>query len=151
MQSYIFDFRKSTSFMTKGWNKEFDVADLGANCFYIALVDDNCANNFSDCINADGQLIYNESHMVMAECELEYDVVRDSVENIVLADDCSFEFAEDELLPDSFNMKGAFLLVDDRYVMGYSINNYSVNITTQMVFEKGLIFYNVIEGGLSGE
>ena len=28
------------------WNKEFDVEDIGTNCFYIVLVDEVCDNNF---------------------------------------------------------------------------------------------------------
>ena len=136
--------------MMKKWNKEFDVEDMGANCFYIVLVDDNCEDNFSDCVNADGQLIYDESHMLTAECELAY-VVDNNKESIVLNEDCIFDFAEDSSLPDSFKFKGAFLVTDARYAMGYSINQYSLELTTQLVFEKDLRFFDVLEAVSDGE
>ena len=132
------------------WNKEFDVEDIGGNCFYIVLVDDNCEDNFSDCVNADGQLIYDESHMITAECELAYDV-SDTRESIILNADCIFDFAEDDSLPDSFKFKGAFLVTDARYVLGYSINQYSLEITTQMIFEKDLRFFGIVESVSNGE
>lgn len=148
MQSYIFDFRKSTTFLKK-WNKEFDVEDFGNSTFYIVLVDENCNDNFSECINQDGQLIYDNTHSIKSECELSY-VVNDNTESIVLAADCTFDFNGEDY-PTSFNMKGAFLVNEDNYVLGYSINQYAIYITTQMIFEQGLTFYDIVEGILDGE
>lgn len=125
--------------------------NIGTNCFYIVLVDDICDDNFSDCINQDNQLKYSNNHYVSAECELKHEV-NGEVESIILNEDCTFTFDGEGTNPESFNMKGAFLTTDSGYVMGYSINQYSINITTQMIFEKGLIFYDIIEGsGIDGE
>ena len=131
------------------WNKEFDVEDMGTNCFYIVLVDDECDNNFSDCINQDGQLRYSNQHYISVECELKY-TINNNAEQIALADDVTFDF-DGTTYPESFNMKGAFLTTDSGYVMGYSINQYSINITTQMIFEKDLIFFDMVEGVSNGE
>ena len=147
MQSYIFDFRKSPTFLKK-WNKEFDVEDLGNGSFYIALVNDSCADNFSECVDSDGILIYSDEALFNG-CSLEY-VVNGNTESIKLAEDCTFTFDDTEY-PPRFNMKGAFLINEDHYVMGYSINQYSIPITTQMIFEAGLSFYDIVEGVLDGE
>ena len=107
MQSYIFDFRKSPTFMRK-WNREFDVEDLGNSTFYIVLVDENCPNNFSECVDpTTGELIFQEGQYIHAECELDY-VIDGNVETIVLNEDCTFDF-DGTTYPESFKMKGAFL------------------------------------------
>ena len=147
MQSYVFDFKKNPSLMSK-WNKEFDVEDIGTNCFYIVLVDDICDDNFADCLD-DGQLRYSDGHTIKAECSLEY-VINNNAESIVLDGDVTIDFADEEFT-DGFKMKGAFLTTDSGYILGYSINQFSINITTQMIFEDGLTFFDVIEGGLNGE
>ena len=48
-------------------------------------------------------------------------------------------------------MKGAFLTTYDDYVLGYSINQFSITITTQMIFEDGLTFYDIVDGVYNGE
>lgn len=131
------------------WNKEFDVEDIGTNCFYIVLVDDVCDDNFSDCINSDGQLRYSESNMISASCSLEY-VTNNTVESIKLDGDVTIDFV-DEGFTDGFKMKGAFLTTDSGYIMGYSINQFSINVTTQMIFEDGLTFYDIVDGVYNGE
>ena len=68
----------------------------------------------------------------------------------MLDDDVTFEF-DGETYPESFDMKGAFLTTADGYVLGYSINQFSLTITTQMIFEKDLVFFDIIEGVLNGE
>ena len=148
MQSYIFDFKKSTKFLKK-WNKEFDVEAFDSSTFQITLVDGECANNFSDCVDSDGQLIYTSTHSISAECELDY-VVQDNTESIVLKEDCTFDF-DGETYPTSFKMKGAFLTTDTGFVLGYSINQYTLEITTQMIFEKDLTFFDIVEVVSDGE
>lgn len=149
MQSYIFDFKKNTSLMRKGWNKEFDVGDMGASSFHIVLVDGNCKDNFSECVDSDGKLIYSNSQKISQECELVY-VATGNTESLVLNEDCTFEFNGEDY-PESFKFKGAFLTTDENYVLGYSINQYSLQITTQMKFEKGLVFFDITEGVFDGE
>ena len=148
MQSYIFDFRKSPTFLKK-WNKEFDVEDFDNSTFYIVLVNDVCADNVSECIDNNGQLVYSGSNIISNSCELEY-VINGNTESIALKEDCTFTF-DDTTYPAHFNMKGAFLVNEDNYVLGYSINQYSLYITTQMIFEAGLIFYSIVESVLDGE
>jgi len=132
----------------KKWNKEFDVEDIGTNCFYIVLVDDNCADNFSDCINQEGKLIYTNNQRISQECELAY-VTNRNTESIVLNADCTFEF-DGVTYPESFKFKGAFLTTDSGFIMGYSINLYSLEITTELTFEKDLVFYDIVEGVSNG-
>lgn len=141
MQSYIFDFRESPSFRRK-WNKEFDIEAMGETCFNIVLVDGNCDDNIEDCLNADLQLKYDESNMKQESCSLEYHVNSQYNDSIRLSSAVTFELGEE-----MFEMKGAFITTDSGYVMGYSINNYSVNITNQMIFEKDFVLWDIVEGG----
>lgn len=120
--------------------------DIGTNCFYIYIVDDICEDNIEDCINADGQLLYDDNvHVLKQECTLEY---VESVENgyINLDGDVTFTFGES-----NFSMKGTFLVTDNGYVIGYSINTSSLNVTTSLIFEDGLTFFSLVDGDLSGE
>lgn len=124
------------------WNKEFDVENIGTNCFNIVLVDDVCDDNFSDCINPDGQLKYDtELHCKSVECSLVY-----SNDKIVLGADAVINFNDD-----SFDMKGVFLTTDSGYIMGYCINQVSLTVTNSMTFEEGFIFYDIVEGACNGE
>lgn len=120
--------------------------DIGTNCFYIVLVDDECADNIEDCLNSDKQLVYTEEHLKSVECYLEY--IEETADNakIVLKDDTTLLFGENEM----FRMKGAFLTNDNGYVMAYSINTSSLTVTNQMIFEDGLEFFEIIEGELNG-
>ena len=56
-----------------------------------------------------------------------------------------------ETYPTSFKMKGAFLTTDTGFVLGYSINQYTLEITTQMIFEKDLTFFDIVEVVSDGE
>lgn len=125
------------------WNKEFDVEDIGTNCFYIVLVDSVCDDNISDCLNNDGQLVYEESDMISADCSLAFNNVNSEVSIISLDGSVTFTFGEGE----TFDMKGIFITNDAGYVLGYTINPSTVTISNQMIFEDGLIFWDIVEGG----
>lgn len=148
MQSYIFDFRKSPSLIQK-WNKEFDVEEIDTTCFYLYLLDDICYDNIKQCLDSEGKFIFTNTqmtaHSVNQPCYLKSTHVTDTIDNIILKDDVTFTFGEN-----NFAMKGAFLVTDSGYVMGYSINTYSVNVTNQMIFEAGLEFFEIIEGAYNG-
>ena len=145
MQSYIFDFKKSPSFFRKGWNKKFDVDDLSNETINIVLVDDICDDNISDCINGEGELIYSSPNILSENCTLNFVDEDENRSYIQLDDDVTFELEET-----NFNMKGAFLTTSDGYVIGYSINQYSLNITNAMIFEKDLIFFDIVESVING-
>lgn len=145
MQSFIFDFKKSPTFFTKGWNKKFDVDDLSNETINIVLVDDICDDNISDCIDSGGELIYTSSNTLSENCTLNFVEEDENRCYIQLDDDVTFDLDND-----NFSMKGAFLTDSSGYVIGYSINQYSLNITNEMVFEKDLIFFDIVEGVLNG-
>ena len=149
MQSLIFDFKKSPTFFKK-WNKEFDVEDIISDSdtinadFNIVIVDDVCDDNIEDCIDSNGELVYSSPHILSKTCALDYK--EEGLERcyISLNQDVTFDF--EELSVENFSLKGAFLTTEGGYVLGYSINQYSLNVTYQMIFEEGLIFFDIIEG-----
>ena len=138
MQSFIFDFRKSPTFFQK-WNKEFDVEDIGSNCFYLVLVDDICADNIDDVLTEDGQISYSNTHLLKKQCFLEYTQIDNDHSEITLDGEVEITLAN------PFNMKGAFLTNDAGYVMGYSINTSSLQISEAIIFEDGLRFWTMGE------
>ena len=144
MQSYIFDFKKSPSFVRK-FNKEFDVEDIDTKCFYLVLLDDLCLDNLSDCLNSEGKLNFTDEQMQIHSQEKEVNLVYSESEDYVgiisLKEDTTFEFGDT-----NFRFKGAFLRTNSGYVLGGSVNTYSVNITNQMIFEKDLKFFEIVEG-----
>lgn len=123
--------------------------EIGATCYYLILLDDICEDNIEDCLNEDKQLKYTDAqmqaHSKIAQCNLTYTDNNVDVARIVLDGDVVFNFNED-----NFAFKGAFLVTNAGYVMGYSINPYSVNVTNQMIFEDGLKFYEIVEGAING-
>ena len=131
------------------WNKEFDVEEIETTCFSLYLLDDICPDNIGQCLDSDGKFSFNDTemteHSVSQSCYLTSNHVSDTVDNITLRDDVTFTFGDS-----NFAMKGAFLVTDSGYVMGYSINTYSVNVTNQMIFEAGLEFFEIIEGAYNG-
>ena len=137
MQSLIFDFKKSPYFFRK-WNKEFDVEDIETNCFYIILVDDSCEDNIEENLNQDHQLIYDSEHMIREECLLKYEET-DTNEDITLDGDVEITLESD------FKMRGCFLCADSGFVLGYSINTYSLNISSAITFEDGLFFFSLTD------
>ena len=145
VESVVLDFDKSPTFMKK-WNKEFDVEDIGTNCFYIVLIDDVCDDNISDVLDAENKIKYDEEHLLSLECTLKYEDDGDT-SYVSLDGDVTHTFAEGE----SFNMKGVFVTNESGYVMGYSINQYSFNINNQFIMDDGLKLWTISEAKLNGE
>lgn len=141
----VFDFDKSPSFYRK-WNKEFDVEDINSNCFYIVIVDDICEDNINDCINNDGQLLYSESsHVLKEECSLMYSETSNGDNaDIRLNGTVTFNLSSD------FSLKGIFIVNDSGYVLGSSINTYSLNVSDALTLEDGLYFWSLVEGVING-
>lgn len=149
MQSLVFDFKKSPTFFQR-WNKEFDVEDLDGNgvinaTFKIVIVNDVCEDNIEDCINNSGQLIFTSPNALSETCSLKYSREGLEREYISLNGDVTFEFEDT-----NFSLRGAFLTTNSGYVLGYSINQQSLNVTNEMIFEDTLIFFDILEGVIDG-
>ena len=145
VESCILDFDKSPSFMQK-WNKEFDVEDIGTDCFYIVLIDDICEDNISDVLDNENKISYSEEHLLSLPCNLKYEDDGDNA-YISLDGTVTHTFESDE----RFNMKGVFVTNQSGYVMGYSINQYSMNISNQFILDDGLKLWSILEGRVNGE
>lgn len=132
----------------KKWNKEFDVEEIETTCFSLYILDDLCYDNIESCLNSEGKFVFTDAqmqeHSLNQSCYLRIDEVGNDTSAIVLNEDVTFELGES-----MFPMKGMFLVTDSGFVMGYSINTYSVNVTNQMIFKKDLIFWNIVEGAIN--
>ena len=145
VESVVLDFDKSPSFMMK-WNKEFDVEDIGTNCFYIVLIDDICDDNITDVLDVENKIKYDEEHLLPLKCNLKYEDDGDT-SYVSLDGNVTHTFAQGK----SFNMKGVFVTNESGYVMGYSINQYSFNINNQFIMDDGLKLWTILEAKLHGE
>ena len=142
LDSFIFDFEKSPTFFKK-WNKEFDVENLGSGTFNIVLVGDECPNNIEDCLN--GTALQSFSDTLTESVDLIFDEIDRDTFSIKVDGDVVFDIGEDN----NFSLKAAFLTSSNtttNYVMGFSINQNSINVSNEVIFEDGLVFWSVAEG-----
>lgn len=124
---------------------------MESSSFNIYLLNDICYDNIEQCVDENtGKFVFSseqlQANSLVLPCQLELKYIDNDVSDIVLKEDTEHTFDADE----NFAMKGAFLVTDEGYVMGYSINSQSVNITNRIIFEKGLTFWNIVEGVLNG-
>lgn len=142
LDSFIFDFEKSPTFFKK-WNKEFDVENLGSGTFNIVLVGEECPNNIEDCLN--GTALQSFSNALTESVDLVFDEIDRDTFSIKVDGDVVFDIGEDN----NFPLKAAFLTSSNtttNYVMGFSINQNSINVSNEVIFEDGLVFWSVAEG-----
>lgn len=142
LDSFIFDFEKSPTFFKK-WNKEFDVENLGSGTFNIVLVGEECPNNIEDCLN--GTALQSFSNALTESVDLVFDEIDRDTFSIKVDGDVVFDIGEDN----NFSLKAAFLTSSNttsNYVMGFSINQNSINVSNEVIFEDGLVFWSVAEG-----
>ena len=142
LDSFIFDFEKSPTFFKK-WNKEFDVDNLGSGTFNIVLVGEECPNNIEDCLN--GTALQSFSNALTESVDLVFDEIDRDTFSIKVDGDVVFDIGEDN----NFSLKAAFLTSSNttsNYVMGFSINQNSINVSNEVIFEDGLVFWSVAEG-----
>ena len=135
------------------WNKEFDVEDIGTDCFYIVLIDDVCDDNISDVLDIENKISYSEEHLLQLPCNLKYE---DDGDNAYISIDgtvtLTFPYTDaHHTAIEDFNMKGVFVTNQSGYVMGYSINQYSMNISNQFILDDGLKLWSIMEGKYYGE
>ena len=140
MQSFVLDFDKSPSFW-HDWNKKFCIDDFDSDEFKVVLVDDICKDNISECLT-NGILKYkdNTDNILEASCNLKY-TESDDYDDLYIQLDGDVVFT----LESDFSLKGLFIVNQDYYVMGASINTYSVNIATELTIEDGLYLWSLIE------
>lgn len=149
-QSLIFDFHCVDDFFEKrlniGFNLISDMAHMEdgeivtpATDKFNIVISSYSSNEVSDCIKSDGTI--NTSNVDISknvDCGLSW-----IDGNIFLTDDAIINLSVDEILP----VKSIFLRnKSSGVVLGYSINTSSFDVTNQVQFDKGTVFWSLSNG-----
>lgn len=134
IQSFTFDFKRSPSFFER-WNLDFLISNMNGTTknFKIVIAGD-CHDNIEDNLTNNRTLNSSVTSKREVTCALKWED-----EAISLGTDVEFTIG-DSVIP----LKGVFLTTSSGYVMGYSINMSSFNITNKLKFDKGTIFYSIV-------
>lgn len=153
-QSIIFDFHHTKDFFEKRWNVGFSVIDdmthkedgetitpNGANSKFQLVISSYCSNEIDDCIvssdsSSDGTInTTNVDVTKSVDCGLSW-----IDGNIFLTDDATINLTTDEILP----IKSIFLRKKSNgVVLGYSMNTTAFEVTNQVQFNEGTIFWSL--------
>ena len=144
-QSYIFDFSRVPSFF-EHFNIDFNISDMdGSSAKFQLVIAEYGGDNIDEYLDASGCLdtdIISVDTILVKDCKLSctFDDYGDAT--IKLAE--SVTFGEDEGIGDrNIPLKAIFLRDKTTgYVMGYSINLVSFNVTNAVVFDDDVIFWN---------
>lgn len=138
IQGFLFDFSRVTDFFDQ-WNVIFKTTDMdGSNRFQLVFCTDS-PTNIQDCLDA-GKL--NSSVTIadggVIDCGLTW-----KDETITLSSDVTFNIGDEEL-----TLKSVFLRHKaSQYVMGYSININAFDVTNEVIFDEGTVFYSIFDEG----
>lgn len=140
-QSYVFDFSRVPSFF-EHFNIDFHISDMDGNSAKFQLViSEYGGNNIDEYLDASGCLdtnIISPATLLVEDCKLSctFDDYGDAT--IKLAESVTFDVG-DVNIP----LKAIFLRDKTTgYIMGYSINLVSFNVTNAVVFDDDVIFWN---------
>ncbi len=145
-QSYIFDFSRTPTFF-EHFNIDFKLADMDSTTanFEMAIVKYGGDNIDEYLDSEDGTLdtdTIGSENILVEDCKLSFEA--DSMGDITirLAENVTFDIY-DTLGDVNIPLKAIFLRDKETgYVMGYSINLVSFNVTNAVVFDENLIFWN---------
>ena len=134
--SHLFDWSRTPLFLTK-WGKSFDVASMNGASNFQLVVASYSPSDIEDCLDANGTLNNDVTVAQAIDCGLKW---QDDV--IKLNADVTWSIG-DSIVP----LKALFLRdKNSGFVLGYSINNTSFEVTNQLKFNKDTIFWSIING-----
>lgn len=136
MDDFYFDFKRSEHFI-KNANSSFMMDDLGICEIY--LVGESCFDNYSECVT--DNLLKPELKEDSEHINLPLQLLEDGSDyEVRILEDTTLDLSDKT----SIAVKGIFITYND-YVMYYSINTYSVNISEQVFFEEGTLIESDVE------
>lgn len=136
VQSYIFDFKRVPSFF-ENWNIQFTVNEmqLNSNKFQIVYCT-HAPSNIYDCLNG-GVLSSDVTVGASIDLSLKYEDDTISVRN-----DCTWNAGTTV-----YSLKAIFIRhKGSGYVMGYSINNVSFDVSNTVKLEAGTVLWSFEDG-----
>lgn len=144
-QSYVFDFSRVPSFF-EHFNIDFHISDMdGSSAKFQLVLAEYGGNNIDEYLDESGCLdtdIVSVDTILVEDCKLSctFDDYGDAT--IKLAENVTFDI-QDTLGDVNIPLKAVFLRDKTTgYVMGYSINIVSFNVTNAVVFDDDVIFWS---------
>lgn len=137
-QSFMIDWSRVPDFFTR-WNKRFDVDAMNGTVGNFEVVYSSYApDNIYDCLS--GDVLSNDVQITQrVDCGL----VWDEQGTISISDDVIWTIG-DEIIP----LKAVFIRNKvNGYVMGYSINQTSFDITNQVILDADTVLWSIHTGG----
>lgn len=138
--SFLVDWSKGYQFW-ENWNKKFDVDNMNGTVGNFKLYFSSYAyENFDDCIDASGHLVSTVIQQSHAEdCGL---IWNNGESSIRISENVTWNIG-DSVVP----LKAIFLTDVHGYVLGYSINTNSYDVTNQLIIDEGSYLWTFHEGG----
>lgn len=136
-QSYIFDFSRTPTFF-EHFNIDFHITDMdGSSVKFQLVIVEYGGDNIDEYLDSDGLLNVTDN-LLVEDCKLNcaFDDYGDLT--VTLAENVTFDIGDTNI-----PLKAIFLRDKTTgYVMGYSINMVSFNVTNEVVFDDDVIFWN---------
>ncbi len=131
-QSFLFDFQRSPSFLDN-FNVKFHLLEMNSSSNFQIVFSTYAPTNIQDCLNDDGTLNDDVTIQESVDCSLKWENEIISVRN-----DVTWNIG-DAYYP----LKAVFVRnKSNGYVMGYSINITSFEVTNEVIFEEGTILWS---------
>ena len=140
-ESFYIDWSKGYSFW-RFWNKMFDVELMNGTVGNFRIYFSSYSpENFEDCIVGRGEL---DPSIIMQSQGVNCGLIWDNDESSIrISSDVVWNIGN-EIVP----LKSIFLVnTSNKYVLGYSINTNSFDVTNQLVIDGGSYLWTFHEGG----
>ena len=141
VKSIPIDFTESDDFLEE-WNNRFGIKDCGSNGKFEVVLASYSPDNFKDCVTSNGVLDTSKVTVIDAEdCRIDW-----VNKGLVLGGDVTISIG-DNIVP----LKAIFIRHKATgYVLLYSINIVSYNITNQFVLNENTLLLSFISGDYNG-
>lgn len=131
-QSFLFDFQRSPTFLDN-MNVKFHLLEMNSSNNFQVVFSTYAPTNIEDCLNADGSLNSDVTIQSSLDCSLKWENDIISIRN-----DVTWNIG-DAYYP----LKAVFIRnKSNGYVMGYSINITSFEVTNEVIFEEDTILWS---------
>lgn len=131
-QSFLFDFQRSPTFLDN-MNVKFHLLEMNSSNNFQVVFSTYAPTNIQDCLNSDGTLNSDVTIQESLDCSLKWENDIISIRN-----DVTWNIG-DAYYP----LKAVFIRnKSNGYVMGYSINITSFEVTNEVIFEEDTILWS---------
>lgn len=131
-QSFLFDFQRSPTFLDN-MNVKFHLLEMNSSNNFQVVFSTYAPTNIQDCLNSDGTLNSDVTIQESLDCSLKWENDIISIRN-----DVTWNIG-DVYYP----LKAVFIRnKSNGYVMGYSINITSFEVTNEVIFEEDTILWS---------